>query len=126
MEETLISLETAKLAKKCKFNVPCKKYYLEGVLIDEWGALISNDALLKDDNYSAPTQALLAKWLRDLYHLHITIFSQSQKSWQFHITEPHQSLEETKLYEDYGSYEEALEDALKESLVIIIKENRIK
>lgn len=62
------------------------------------------------------------KWLREEKKLHITIFSQSQESWQYRITKPHQILENGLHGEDFSSFEEALSEGIKEA-VKILKEN---
>lgn len=56
------------------------------------------------------------KWLRERHNLHITIYSQSQESYQYRITKPHQKLEEGLYGEDFVSYEDALNNAIKECI----------
>lgn len=65
----------------------------------------------------------LQKWCRDKYSKHITIFSSSQESWMFRITIPHQKLEDGKYGEDFYTYEQALEEGLYQTLLLIQKEN---
>ena len=62
------------------------------------------------------------KWLREEKKLHITIYSQSQESWQYRITKPHQILEEGLHGEDFSSYEEALSEGIKNT-INFLKEN---
>ena len=59
------------------------------------------------------------KWLRKEKKLHITIYSQSQESWQYRITKPHQKLEDGLHGEDFSSYEEALSEGIKEAVKIL-------
>lgn len=59
------------------------------------------------------------KWLREEHNLHITIYSQSQESWQYRITKPHQRLEDGLYGEDFSSYEEALSEGIKEAVKIL-------
>lgn len=59
------------------------------------------------------------KWLREEKKLHITIFSQSQESWQYRITKPHQRLEDGLHGEDFSSFEEALAEGLREAVKIL-------
>lgn len=56
------------------------------------------------------------RFLREEKKLHITIFSQSQESWQYRITKPHQKLEDGLYGEDFSSYEEALNYAIKDCI----------
>lgn len=113
----LVSIETAKLAKEKGLdgNI-CSNYY-------DWNnnlKTINDYIMVQRMGYIfAPSVSILNRWLREKHHLLITIFSQSQESWQFHITQPHQRLEDTKLYEDYNSYDEAMNTALHEALLMI-------
>ena len=59
------------------------------------------------------------KWLREVKKLHITIHSQSQESWQYRITKPHQKLEDGLHGEDFSSFEEALSEGIKEAIKYI-------
>lgn len=54
----------------------------------------------------------IAKYLREEKQLHITIYSQSQESWQYRVTRPHQKIVDGLFGEDFEDYEEALEDAI--------------
>jgi hypothetical protein len=97
MEEEPISFETAVLAKEKGFFDPY------------------HPTLVYDD---AP-QSLLQRWLREKHKIHITIYSCSQESWMYNITTPHQQLPDGIYGEDFEDYEDALEDALQESLKTI-------
>lgn len=59
------------------------------------------------------------KWLREEKKLHITIYSQSQESWQYRITKPHQRLEDGLHGEDFSSFEEALLEGVKCAVKIL-------
>ena len=62
------------------------------------------------------------KWLREEHNLHITIYSQSQESWQYRITKPHQRLEDGLHGEDFSSFGEALSEGIKEAVKILKEE----
>ena len=83
MEEQLISFDTAKLAKEKKFNIPCENFYIEYIDDDVadlfnyeeqrgsgYAELYRNNQEFK---YSAPTQSLLQKWLREVHNCFIDI-----------------------------------------------------
>ena len=119
MEDTLITFETAKLAKDKGFQIPtvfhyddkgtsCKYFNVK----NNWN-MPANEVL-----YSAPTQTLLQKWLRTTRKIHITITSISQESWQYHVTKVGEKLGMV-FAEDYYTYEEALEDGLKQALLVL-------
>lgn len=98
----------------------------------DWECLCCYDLLLSKtkirDNYSvynhnklsefvsAPTLAVAQRWLRDVKGIHITIFSQSQESWMCRITEKGQKLEDGLYFEDFATYEQALECAISNTL----------
>lgn len=96
--ENYVSSEVAKLLKEAGFDWKCN-----GVFLSEDGtqyAFIKSDAACDNNNskynpynISAPTLDIAQKWLREVYHLHITIFSSSQESWMFRITKQHEKLE---------------------------------
>lgn len=114
IEEQYISFETAKLAKEKGFvKICCEQSYGNDGKFYYCNLSADNT---EDYCIAAPTQSLLARWLREKYHLLIVIYSQSQESWQFHITHKGEKLEDTKLYEDFESYEDAMENALQEAL----------
>ena len=68
-----------------------------------------------------PTIYEVQAFLRNKYKKHITIYSCSQESWQYRITEPHQKLEDGIFAEDFETYEDALIDALFVILKQIVK-----
>ena len=68
---------------------------------------------------SAPTLDLVQRWLREVHKLHITIFSSSQESWMFRITKPHQQLEDGIYGEDFETFEDAQDGAIKKCLELL-------
>jgi|ERR1035437_3530915 hypothetical protein len=79
MEETLISFETAKLAKEKEFDEKVyreydKSGYLRCTSKSSDVVLGPYEELLKSTEYAAPTQSLLQKWLRDEHNIHISVF----------------------------------------------------
>jgi len=170
MEETLITFETAKLAKEKGFNEHTLCFYFEGgefrenKLKDTFGYYgeeytVEYEELLNNWNdgfvtkkdgsrcfgcnksgtyfetFSAPTQSLLIKWLREKHNLFIKIdFFQSDEFEEldfdfsiFDLTNPFKEdgvtdnpirdYIDTETY--FFKYEEALEAALLEALLLI-------
>jgi predicted GTPase len=127
MEEILINFETAKLAKEKGFN---EKVYRE---YDKFGYLRCTsksanvvlgpyEELLKSTEYSASTQSLLQKWLREVHKIHIDIRTNGASGgcyffYLFQTKVPFYTLFISEKNSD--TYEEALEYALKESLKLI-------
>ena len=75
MEDTRVTFETAKLAKEKGFKWKSKKGYLEnGSLgVSHYSDYCENDNEDYPTKYSAPTQSLLAKWLRKEHGIHIEL-----------------------------------------------------
>jgi hypothetical protein len=129
MKEELITLETAKLAKEKGFDLKFCHTGWHGDFGDlvgdnypflgTYSYLTSIHCNNKDEHQiQRPTQSLLQKWLRDIHGIHLTPTSISQESWQCHITKKGDVLGKNYI-EDAYSYEEALEDGLKEALKLI-------
>lgn len=121
--EYYVSLEVAKLLKYAGFKWGCRA---------AWDLTFPNEPYLNyaavyptdfnndvDDILYAPTLDVAQRWLREVHHLHITIFSSSQESWMFRITKPHQKLENGVYREDFYTYEEAQEAGEKKALELI-------
>lgn len=81
MTDTLITFETAKLAKSKGFNIPVrfgvfgsKMKLTENHGWEHYKILELNDWNKKPrKSYSVPTQSLLQKWLREVHDIHIQI-----------------------------------------------------
>lgn len=127
MEEIIISFETAKIAKEKGFDwCVLFGYKPDGSRVDydiEGGYYDYNQ--LDQEKLSAPTQALLQRWLREVHNIHVSAFPVMKNRYFYSIStildfnlkkikgSPYYS-KEAKL-----SYEEALEKGLQESLKLI-------
>lgn len=129
MIEHLVSFETAKLAKEKGFNLnfPTAVYTEEG---DLW---ISQNLLNERITgkpfpkilFTAPTQSLLQKWLREVHHIFLHVVTDNEK-YDFHGWD---MIHPISINEDireiggepcrYNSWEEALEIGLQEGLKLI-------
>ncbi len=92
------------------------------VVLEELGFPLEEDyggVYIKSCGYKRPSLYEAQKFLREEKKLHITIYSQSQESWQYRITKPHQKLEDGLHGEDFSSYEEALLEGIKEAIKIL-------
>lgn len=63
IHDELISLETAKLARKKGFKEGCLHYYQNGIV--ETDGCYNHYNMCKGNICSAPTQSLLQRWLRE-------------------------------------------------------------
>ena len=123
MKETLISFETAKLAKKKGFGWfgfgEGEKFYYPPTK-----ELTRNH---RGENYPAPTQSLLQKWLREVHKIHIcdevrwNNFEKQELIYEFWIKDMREVKASKRIYTCPStiSYEEALEEALQKALKLI-------
>lgn len=147
MEDQLISFETAKLAKEKGFDeFTFWVYKYSGKLYlhtrrnycsnpknkfkhSERG-LIKNSAMLnaKIERFSAPTQSLLQKWLREKYNIHIELhlsrdYDEEYNDWWFYLYPNVKGGGRIKFFPDeigYGlSFEDVLEKGLQEALKLL-------
>lgn len=115
MEDTLISFETAKLAKEKGYkNHDCKKYSSDG--LKAIYGFVSNPT-------AAPTQSLLQKWLREVHNIIVEVlvfdkgFLEKDKfCFQWRV---YNKTEDWFTGFEYKTYEEALEAGLQEALKLI-------
>ena len=119
IEEQFVSFDTAKLLKEAGFNEPCR-YSYDNVGGFRWFKI---GELIPKGWVSCPTQALAARWLRDVHGLFIEIFYRiTGFNYEIIYTgtndvafTPH----EPKI--NFISYEGCLEDALQEAVKLIKK-----
>lgn len=144
INEELISLETAKLAKEKGFNEKTISFYHNGTIVDynncefdTGGGKCSHNRHTGYTYLCAPTQSLLQKWLRDIHQINIIVNSgqknySEDKESDFTIDVfkgDHMDYivnflqecckDETKRREYFKTYEEALEKALFTALKMI-------
>lgn len=130
MEEQLVSLKTAKQAKKAGFKERCHYFFNEGS-----GWKVQEDYMLRQDKIiEAPTQSLLQKWLREVHQIYVQIETDQTTYPKFcysisrFIGNPN-NLSEKEWYWDklpynenwslHREYEEALEEGLQEALKMV-------
>ncbi len=120
MKEQLISYKTAKLAKEKKFDLNC--HYAQFVEDEE---PIYNESAhnwnLYEEGYSVPTQSSLQKWLREVHKLSVEVFS-DETHWEVIVEKlPSYSAYDSEYSSDdkFNTYEEALEEGLKQALKLI-------
>ena len=123
IEEQFVSFDTAKLLKEAGFDVPCYMQYSErGV---QWNASSPENFNADDWGCSCPTQALAARWLREVHHFAVCVwFSKDHEKW-FYVYGDMQNITFDTDYDiseyEYETYEAALESGLQVALELIIK-----
>ena len=107
MKEELITFETAKLAKEKGFDIEVLNHYNHEYSYDK-AEIFQDDVKnseLESYEYSAPTQALLQKWLREVHEINVIRVNFEIKSDIDMCT--------------HKTYEQALEKGLIEALKLI-------
>lgn len=128
MEDKLIEYSTAKLAKEKGFNEEC--YFTYAKMSKEYCIFKSEYPITNSEIdkyiYSAPTQSLLQRWLREIHDIHIITKPYIESLGKKEITGYYiptictSSLDEhIEFYDNYSTYEEALEMGLQEALKLI-------
>ena len=133
--EQFVSFETAKLLKEAGFDVPCRGIYrayrIGTSVFHEYDRKSAKDDLCRNAvdgfqyEYLAPTQALAARWLREVNHYAVCVwYSTEHEEWFY----AHGNLDNMMFDEDYSisdfiydSYEEAFEAGLQEAIKLIKK-----
>jgi len=128
MKEQLISLKTAKLAKKKGFNISTKSFYgCDDPVTGPNNMLITIDSVVeglirsqeKTLIYNAPTQNMLQTWLRKTYRIHVEVLwlDTLASIYVFQILTTGNAIRPQSKH--FYSYEEALEQGLYEALELI-------
>ncbi len=111
--EQLISFEVAKLAKELGFDKKCDKAFY-----DNETECNHFPFLTAGNHYFRPTQAVLAKWLREVYRIYISmdilIIGTDTIKYSSQIIHPKTYYVEKNNF--IGNYEEVLEDSLLKAL----------
>ena len=123
MEDTRITFETAKLAKEKGFpqepnrlKIPYYNYKGEfkGDVKDWLRKYLRKEDTSDVESVSAPTQSLLAKWLREEHNIHLIAYKNINidgYDWCFITTDGITNINSYKTYEE--AYEIGLQEALK-------------
>ena len=123
MKEQIISFETAKFAHKAHFKIGQFYCYDENGKLDSlWGQDDWITFGYFDGSYLAPVQSILQKWLRENFKVDITIHRSFSMKNSYHyciIIDCKYVAENQQVCIPGRTYEEALEDALFESLKLI-------
>ena len=125
MEDTRITFETAKLAKEKGFpqepnrrKVPYYNYKGEfnGDVTDFLRKYLREEDTSDVESVSAPTQSLLAKWLREVHNIHLIAYKNINidgYDWCYITTDGITNIN------SYKTYEEALEIGLYQALLLL-------
>lgn len=133
-EESFVSFGTANLLKDAGFDVPCVSIYIQDDKGKHWQNIAGRYVVSEDMEYNArnyylaPTQALAARWLREVHRIVVDVAfvppSVDGDVWQCFVGKMDDmvwagdyELSDCK----YATYEEAFEYGLKRGLELIKK-----
>lgn len=134
MKDTIVELETAKLAKEKGFPVIERGFYIEGVFKNRRFSKDFSDWYLHDPKIqSAPTLGAVQKWLWETRTIHVSVIP-IKEMWirqiyfQFRIVDFREiGIEDVVMFEhqysnshlEYTGQDEALEEGLIKALNLI-------
>ena len=130
MEDTKVTFETAKLAKEKRFPQETNRleipyYNYKGEFkgdVSDWRVrrYIREEDTSDIEFVSAPTQSLLAKWLREEYNIIVLVDYEGIDGYYYKFysyKEGNKNYDAS--YKNYNTYEEALEAGLQVALKLI-------
>ena len=134
IEEQFASFDTAKMLKEAGFDVPCRGVYVTDRTgyyeFREYDNKQTADDLWWNTEdgfqyeYLAPTQALAARWLREVYNVAIySVYDDDMEQW-FYVVDAFTKNPVINGFQsgsEYDDYESAFEDGLREAIKLIKK-----
>ena len=129
IEESYVSFDTARMLKEAGFEANLKTRYVEEEK-DEWAFWESgtkrSDYNYFDDTIACPTQALAARWLREVHRIVVDVTFIPPLfdgvNWQYFIGNMEDMVWEGDFEPSdrkYATYEEAFEAGLQEAVKLI-------
>ena len=125
IEESYVSFDTARMLKEAGFDVPCNSYYEleDGEVVRKDCIRLYDHNCFEDTVCSRPTQALAARWLREVYNVAIYSLYDDMEQW-FYVVDAftkHPVINGFQSGSEYDDYESAFEDGLREAIKLIKK-----
>lgn len=132
--EQYVSFDTAKMLKEAVFREPCRGLYLPNPKEGKYKLTLcilgdydeTNDDIYESgdyygygDYYLAPTQALAARWLREVHKIDIIVDVYNKNYYCCNIYQNKHLMIIKNIVN--ANYDEVLENGLQEALQLIIK-----
>lgn len=109
---TTVTMETAVLLKKLKYNVPTGKYFKDGNQ-NEIRGLMSNWNRIKGFT-SLPQIHDVVRWLREVKHVHIVVYSDTRlRQWRAGLQIQHVTQVVELSDESWSTHDAAVEEIIK-------------
>lgn len=131
IEESYVSFDTAKLLKEAGFRELTKTHYSNSGQVWETAMAADYNDDFNCKTCNRPTQALAARWLREVYNLHVyaiqanlPLTEPQTDKWEWgyvidKVDDPNSNVTTCEMY--FGSYEAAFEAGLQEAIKLIKK-----
>lgn len=123
--ESYVSFDTAKLLKEAGFRELTKTHYINSGEVWETAMPADYNDDFNCNTCNRPTQALAARWLREVHDIHVfTNYFFEDGTWFYVIVDLKESDEVRAIHPDIRSYqssEEAFEAGLREAIKLIKK-----
>jgi len=116
IKEQYISFDTARMLKDASFDVPCRRHYTKSGSTWETVVPETTDESRDFTWLPCPTQALAARWLREVYGFCISVDYWKPDDALFYCNITQFRYGTHRLRKIYSSYEEALEDGIQDCL----------
>ena len=117
IEEQFVSFDTAKLLKDAGFGVPCFNQYTERGTI--WHCDCPENFNKSQCATSYPTQALAARWLREVYNIDVMVDVYNRDYYVCNVYKNKHLMIIRNIVT--SSFEKALEEGLCEAIKLIKK-----
>ena len=126
IEESYVSFNTAKMLKEAGFDVPCTSQYTDNGF--GWNNLSRVNYNSCESLFSRPTQALAARWLREVHRIVVYVAyippHVGRDVWKYFVGGMDDMVwpgDYEPSDRKYETYEEAMEVGLQEALKLIKK-----
>lgn len=116
IKEQYVSFDTARMLKEASFDVPCRRHYTKSGSTWETAVPETIDDSKSCTWFPCPTQALAARWLREVYGFCISVDYWKPDDALFYCNITQFRYGTHRLRKIYSSYEEALEDGIQDCL----------
>ena len=116
IEESYVSFDTARMLKEAGFDEVCSWAYYRAY---NWCLIHERNSKLCLGYYSRPTQALAARWLREVHNIDVMVDVYNRDYYVCNVYKNKHLMIIRNIVT--SSYEEALEEGLREAIKLIKK-----
>lgn len=123
MTDDYVSLEMARLLKEAGFDWKCEWFFTEKELLGHSSISENHNEIHEYGGCSRPTLSLAAKWLRKKNNIYVEVIRKFT-CWKFSLINLNPVCIIKLTAGSFNTYEEALEEGLKEALEFLINKEK--